>query len=65
MTDALCSVLYIPRVHGTRLSESHRKLRATLHFDHAEAGERVDLKTRNQHINLRIDFGLLTYTTTS
>lgn len=51
-TDALCSVIYIPRVHGTRLSESHRKLRATLHFDHSEAGERVDLKTRNQYINL-------------
>lgn len=65
MTGALCSVLYIPCVHGTRLSESHRKLRATLHFDHPEAGERVDLKTRNQYINLRIDFGLLTYTTTS
>lgn len=55
VTHLLCTVLYVPRVHSPRLSESHRKLRAALHFDHAEAGERVNLRARNRFIGHLID----------
>lgn len=34
----------IPGVDGSRFGQSHGELRAALHFDHAQAGERVDLK---------------------
>lgn len=46
------AVLYIPGVNCSRLSESHRKLRAALYFNYSKAGERVDLRIRNQFITL-------------
>jgi len=35
--------LYVPGVHSPRLGEGHRELGATLHLDHAQAGQRVNL----------------------
>lgn len=46
----LQDVVHSPRVHGSRLCERHRKLRAALHLDHSEAGERVDLKQQGHQV---------------